>query len=183
MNRAYFSAAAASLLFLSACAPDAVVDDIQINLGVKVDQNAVAGDLIEIEKNISTEQGNPYGNFLNEIAAEIDINQVFIELDSVDLTLEGDATHAAFESLFVETLELIIVAESNNVETAIASVTEPLGAGPLALDVLSGVFDNDELQTTLREGSFKLKLVGVAADGAAAADVNVVATLRFEAFE
>lgn len=170
------------------CGPDAVVEDIGINIGFNIG-NVAQGDPIESEKNISTEQGNPYGAFLEEIRNELNDDTPFIQLDTVSITLEGDGVHNNFEDIFEGTLELLIVDESAGTTTAVATVENPTGAGPVELTVLGepvvdgGEFDEDLFQATLNAGSFKIKLEGTAAANAANADVNIVTTLGFSAFK
>src|SRR5262245_24476272 len=86
------------VLFSSACGDKAVVDDVGITLNVK---NAdLSGNTLNTEKNISTEQGNPYGGFLDDIRAQLGNDPATITLEQATLSLTAGGTQANLEDLY-----------------------------------------------------------------------------------
>lgn len=179
----------AGLLFTAAgCRPDAVVEAIEINVGLS-DNDIDNQGVLASEKNISTEQGNPYGAFLGELKANFgdeEFDNVFIQLDAATLTLEanGDAAHDDFSEVLSGKVDLVIVDETAGTETVIGSVTDPAGAviDAETFEVNDAAFDDEVFQATLRAGSFKVKMVGTAVDVAGQFNVNVVVATSFSAF-
>jgi hypothetical protein len=167
------------------CGPDFVVDDVGINVGFTTNNNVVEDDLIESEKNVNTEQGNPYGAFVSDIKAQLKEDAPTIDLEQATITLDStsDAAHANLETIFKGTLELRFVDDNAGTDTLVASVADPTGAGPLELEVNAAAFDDPDFQATLLEGQFKVKFAGTAAATAADANVNLVATLSFKGFK
>src|SRR5262245_20734458 len=93
------------LVFVGCKKQQAVVDNININLALNL--GTVAQHYpIETNKNIDTEQGNPYGAFSGDIQAAMGNDPAIISLDSASITLQGDAAHAVFEDIFTSTFTL-----------------------------------------------------------------------------
>jgi hypothetical protein len=174
----------AGVVALAGCKADFVVDDVAINNGFNVG-NVAQGAAIFSEKNVNTEQGNPYGVFIADIKAELNDDTPTIELESATITVEagGDAAHDALEEIFEGALTLSFVDETNNTDTAIATLNNPAGALDVALNVQGAAFDDEAFQQTLLSGAFKVKISGTAAATAANANVNLVTTLSFKAFK
>jgi hypothetical protein len=166
-------------LFAVGCGDVAVVDDIEININVKNADLDAQGVLVT-EKNISTEQGNPYGTFLGQIKEELGDDLAAIDLNAAVLTLDAGGTQAALEQIYTGEVQLVLVDETNNTATTIATITDPTGT-QAEMDVVGAAFDDEVFQTTLNEGSFKVQLRGQATDAAANINVNIVSSLSFEA--
>jgi hypothetical protein len=182
MNQTFLQATfAAGLLLSVGCKPDAVVNDIGINLNIK-NADLDANNVLITEKNIATEQGNPYGAFLSDIAAQLGGEPAVITLEAATLTLVG-GDQTTIEELYVGAVTLTIVDDAAGTETDIATITDPLGVGPLELTIDSDAFDDEAFQATLNDGSFKMRVTGAAADAAANINADVALSLSFSANE
>ena len=179
MNRVVSFAFVAGALFASACKPDAVVDEIGINLNVN-DSDLDANNNLVTEKNIATEQGNPYGAFLGTIREELGDEPATIVLESASLSIQG-GTQANLEDLYSGVITLTLVDDSAGTATDIASFDTPLGAGPVDLDVIGDAFDDEAFQATLNDGSFKVQLRGAATDPNANINTDLEILLSFSA--
>lgn len=169
-------------LFLGAgCKPDAVVDDIGINLNVKSADLDNNGNLVT-DKNIATEVGNPYGAFLGDIQAQLGGDLATITLEDATISLSG-GNQVSLEELYTGTVTLTIVDDSAGTETVIATVEDPTGVGPVDLSIDDNVFDDDAFQATLNEGSFKMRLSGTPTDPTANINADLSLSLSFNANE
>ena len=169
----------ASLLLGAGCKPDAVVNDIGINLNIKNADLDVNNNLVT-DKNIATEQGNPYGTFLTDIAAQLGGEPATITLEAATISLVG-GTQTSLEELYTGTITLTIVDDSAGTVTNIATIADPTGVGPIELDVDGNAFDDEAFQTTLNDGSFKMRLSGTPTDAAANIDADIELVLSFSA--
>jgi hypothetical protein len=179
MNRIGSILLASGLLFTVGC-KDAFVDDIGINIGVS-DADIDGNGQLVTEKNISTEQGNPYGQFLNNLQAEFGDDAVFINLESATMQIVAGGTQANLEELYVGVVTLSIVDDSSGIVADIATIEDPLGAEAVELDIDGGAFDDEAFQTTLNDGSFKVRLTGTPADPAANINTDIDLILGFSA--
>jgi hypothetical protein len=179
MNRIGSIVLASSLLFTIGC-KDAFVDDIEINIGVN-DADVNGDGVLVTEKNISTEQGNPYGQFLSDLQAEFGDDPVFIDLVSASMVVVAGGTQANLEEIYTGVVTLSIVDDSSGVVADIATIDSPAGAAAVELDVNSDAFDDDAFQATLNDGSFKVRLSGTPTDPAANINTDISVILSFSA--
>lgn len=179
MNRVLSFTFVAGVLLASACKPEAVVDDVGINLNVS-DADLDANNILITEKNISTEQGNPYGAFLSTIREQLGDEPASIFLETATVSIVG-GTQANLEEIYTGVITLTLVDDSAGTSTDIATFDTPTGAGPVELEVNADAFDDEAFQTTLNEGSFKVQLSGAATDPAANIDADLEILLSFSA--
>jgi len=180
-------AAALLALLAAACGKDPVSYSAPVGISLDVRSSDDVGGVILVDKNITTEQGNPYGAFTNAAVQKLGRDPSRIEVSSATLRLEPASTNVtALEQVFLSTTRLSFQMNGSNNSYPVASITAPTGAGPVALQV---AFDSGAMTpadyASLVGGNFKLALTGAAASGfgTRGATAKLVATLTFVAFE
>jgi len=185
-------AAAALAVLAAACgSKDPVSYSAPVGISLDVKSNDDVGGVIHVDKNITTESGNPYGAFTNAAVQKLGRNPSRIQVTSAILTLDpATSTNVTvLESVFSATVRLSFQMNemngSNN-SYPVASVTGPTGAGPVTMPV---TFDSGAMTPAdfdaLVGGSFKVVLTSPAASGfgTLGATAKLEATLTFVAFE
>lgn len=158
-------------------------------VGISVDarsSDVVAGE-VHSDKNISTENGNPYGAFVNAAVKALGGNPSRIVVTSATLTLDPSSSVqvATLEQVFAGTVRLSFEPNGSSTSYPVASVPGPTGTGPVQMTV---VFDSGTMTAAdyadLVGGAFKVVLEGPAATGFAGrgATADMEATLTFVAY-
>lgn len=163
--------------------PILVTDQIGIALNLK-DDDVVAG-VVEDRKNISTEQSNPYGRFLDAIVSRFGADPVEIRVDGVSIALqEAKDDVANLEDLFAGEVEVFLAPDDQAAGYVVGTLGSVSGRGPHAMDLGP---DADQLRPfaeTLRGGSFRVGVRGATVtDPGRKFDVKLSVTLTFGAYE
>jgi hypothetical protein len=148
----------------------------------------VVGGQISVDNNISTENGNPYGAFVNAAVQEIGQPPSRIAVTSATFTLDPVASTqvTVLDQVFTGTVRLSFLPNGTSSSHPVASVANPAGVGPVPMVV---VFDSATVSpsdyASLVGGSFKDVLTGTGSAGFATrgATADIKATLTFEAFD
>jgi len=174
----------------AACGDDPVSYSEPVTINLKVKSSDASTGVVTDDKNITTEQSNPYGAFVaNARNALGGAEPSYIDVDRVDLLLGARSTGVtALGQVFTGNVEVLFRMNDTNNSVPVAAYTMPdaAGSGPLAFGV---AFDSDALGSAdygkLLGGSF-----GVVVRGPAAADfqskgaeAELEVTLAFTAYE
>jgi hypothetical protein len=180
----------ASTLALAACGSDPVSYSEPVTINLSAKSGDVANATVTDDKNINTEQGNPYGAFVANAQAKLGGAQPgHLEVDHGQLLLGANSTGVTtLDEIFAGQVDILFVMNDTNVSAPVASrtIAAGAGAGPLALDI---GFDDGTLAAAdyqrLLGGSFKLAIRGPAAAmfQSKGADADLQVTLTFTAFE
>lgn len=185
---ALVAAAVVVSLLASACGSSAPVT-YSAPVGISLDaksSDVVAGQ-VQADKNISTENGNPYGAFVN--AAEKALghapSRIVVTGATLTLSLSGSTLVTALDQVFAGTVRLSFEPNGSSNSYPVASVASPAGTGPVQMAV---TFDSSSMTAAdysdLVGGAFKVALEGPAASGfgAGGATADMTGTFTFEAY-
>ena len=174
------NAAALLLVLAAACgSKDPVTYSAPVGISLDARSGDVVGGTLEVDKNVTTESGNPYGAFTNDAVKALGGNPSRIAVTSVTLTLEPSSTNVvALQQVFTGTVQLAFQANGSDNLYPAASVVQPAGAGPVSMQVS---FDSAAMTPAdfqdLVGANFRVVLTGTPATGFASAG----ATARLEA--
>jgi hypothetical protein len=147
----------------------------------KFKDDEVRNESFDQNKSINTEQGNPYGAFLQQARTVLGRPPAAVLVDRVTLTLAADARGVtAFEQFFGGPLTVYF---SNSRTTVnVGTVAQPRGAGPVEVTITATRDTLAPLQTELTDGSFKVGIrVPAAASRPRTFDAKVSTVLYFRA--
>jgi len=177
-------------LFAGACGDDPVSYSEPVTINLKAKSSDVADAVVSDEKNINTEQSNPYGAFVaNARTALGGADPGSIEVDEVHLFLGADSTNVTgLEQVFAGDVDVLFQLDDTNNSFPVAGFTMEgaVGPGPVAFDV---GFDSTGMSTAdydkLVAGGFKTLIRGQAAPDFASkgAEATLEVTFLFTAFE
>jgi hypothetical protein len=176
-------------LLAVACGSDPVSYSQPVGINLKAKSGDVgAGSVVQDDKDINTESGNPYGAFIQNARNALGgVNPGRIEVASVTLLLGGTSTNVtALEQVYTGEVDLLFVMNTSNNTYPVARIMNPTGQGPASMTVIwasSSVSSVDMPQ--LLGGGFKLVIRGTAAAGFAtrSAEADLQVTLTFQAFQ
>jgi hypothetical protein len=177
------------LAVCAACGGDPVSYSAPIEITLRVRSADTMNGVVDNEKPIVTESGNPYGAFVSDARARIGRDPGLIAVESVELALGTASTGvAALGDVFAGAVDLVFQMNDTNITYPVAAATigADAGAGPVSFDVsfvASEVPDLDYVKLLL--GSFKLAARGSAAPSFASkgAEAELQVTLTFAAYE
>lgn len=182
--------AALATLTLAACGDDPVRFSEPVTINLKAKSSDTVGGVVDDDKGITTENGNPYGRFISDARDALGgADPGRVALEGATLTLGAASTGVlGLGEVFTGNVEVALtVNDTNN--------TYPAAWGPIAATAPSGPltlttgFSTDTLSSTdvakLLGGSFKVGIRGPAAAGFSAkgADADLQVTLTFAAFQ
>ncbi|HQR29815.1 MAG TPA: hypothetical protein PLL32_05345 [Anaeromyxobacteraceae bacterium] len=158
-------------------------------MGISLDARSgdvVAGQ-IHVDKNVSTETGNPYGAFVNAAVKALGHAPSRIVVTSATLTLDpaGSTQVTVLEQVFTGQVRVTFQPNGSVNAYPAAAVTSPVGTGPITMTV---TFDSSTMTPAdyadLVGGAFKVVLDGSAATGfgSRGASADLTGTFTFEAF-
>lgn len=180
-------AAAVALLSLLACGKDPVSYSAPVGVTLNARPQDVSQGRISVEKNVNTEQGNPYSAYINEAYRVLGRAPSALEVTSATLTLNvasGSATR--LEQVFTGTVTSSFRMKTSGAVIPVATVVNPTGAGPvtMALEPPPSGYSPQDFDDLLG-GNFFVVLSGPAAAGfsTAGADAPMTATFTFVAYE
>jgi len=137
--------------------PVAVSDYVSLKLsGVK--EGDVKNGHVSEDKNINTEEGNPYAAFLRHVSEELEgQDPSVIEVDSLALHVHGDSKGIVnFESLF-ENMEVFITTSDTTVTLGV--MEGPVGSTVYLEDILNENLSS--VQTAMMIGAFGVGVRGL----------------------
>jgi hypothetical protein len=139
--------------------PVAQTDTIVIQLaGIK--EGDIHDGVVEKDKNVATEVGNPYGAFLQAARVALGRNPGRIAVTSVAITLGGDSRGViSFADLFVGETNVFLRADVGGT-VYVARVTAPTGVGPLDCEVIAGDAALAPIRDALLSGNFRVGIRG-----------------------
>ena len=157
---------------------DPVTYSEPVGISLDVRSGDVVGGAMEVDKNVTTESGNPYGAFVNAATRALGANPSRIAVTSATLALEPSSTNVAtLQQAFTGTVRLAFRPSGTDSSYPAASVVQPAGAGPVPMQVS---FDSTAMTPAdfqdLVGANFRVVLTGTPATGFASAG----ATARLE---
>jgi hypothetical protein len=165
---------------------DPVTYSAPVGISLDVKSGDAAGGPIRVDKNITTESGNPYGAFVNAAVKALGGSPSRIGVASATLALEPSSIGVtALEQVFTGTVWLSFEPNGTSTLYPAASVALPTGAGPVPMQVS---FDSTSMTpadyAALVGGNFKVVLIGTPAAGfgSATATARLQAALTFVAY-
>ena len=174
-------------LLLISCGSDPVSYSAPVGISLDAKSTDVTAGQISVDKNITTESGNPYGAFTNAAVQKLGRDPSRIAVTSATLVLESSSTGVTIlQQVFGGTATVSFQMNGSRAVHPVASVASPSGAGPLGMAV---VFDSSGISSTdyadLVGGNFKVVLSGPAAAGfgAVSATAKMDVTFTFVAYE
>ena len=178
-----------STFLLAACGDDPVDYSAPVGINLKAKSDDTVNGTVADEKGITTESGNPYGEFVADATEALGHDPSDITVEDVDLFLGANSTGVSeLAEIFGGEVEVLFQMNDtdNSFPVAAGSIPDNAGAGPVDLGI---DFDSDALGDAdydkLLGGSFKVIIRGPAAaefvDKGADADLQV--TFTFAAFE
>lgn len=139
--------------------PVAETGTIVIQLsGIK--QGDIHDGVVEKDKNVTTESGNPYGAFLQAARTALGHDPSRIEVTSVSITLGGDSRGvASFADLFSGETNVFLRADVGGT-VYVARVTNPTGVGPVTCEVIADEAALAPIRDALLSGNFRVGVRG-----------------------
>ncbi len=176
--------------FALGCGDDPVSYSAPVGINLKAKSDDTVAGVIDDEKGITTESGNPYGAFVSDARRELGGNDPStIEVDRVDLFLGASSSGVTrLGEVFTGDVDLLFQMNDTNTSYPVATTTiaADASAGPTGFDVtFDGGAISDADYAKLLGGSFKVVIRGTAAAGfdAKGADADLQTTFTFAAFE
>ena len=174
-------------LLVAACGSDPVSFSAPVGINMKVKSSDVASTAITEDKEITTENGNPYGAFVSDATTRLGRAPGRIEVDSATLLLGAQSTNVTrLEDVFTGVVDIAFLMNDTNNTYDAGHVTSPTGTGPVTMN---HTFDWSQVaasdQSKIIGGSFKVILRGPAATDFASkgAEASLQVTFTFTAFQ
>lgn len=147
----------------------------------KFKDSEVRNEAFDSDKDIDTEQGNPYAAFLRDARASLGRDAAAVVVDRITFTLASDTRGVtAFEQILAGTA--VVYFATSSVTVNVGSVAMPTGAGPVSVNVTASRADLAPINAALLSGRFKVGIRVPAAPGRPASfDARVSTTLYFRA--
>ena len=183
------SLAAVLTLSLVACGDDPVSYSQPVTINLKAKSDDTVNNVVEDDKNITTESGNPFAKFVTDARLALGgADPSTIELTATTLTLGAGSTGVLkLGEVFTGNTEVnLTMADTNNTYPAAWGVIEATDGTTVTLET---GFDTETLPDTdyakVLAAGFKVGIRGPAAAGFAAkgADADIQVTLTFVAYE
>jgi hypothetical protein len=175
---------------LAACGGnDPVSFSAPVGISLSVGSKDVVSGAISADKNINTENGNPYGAFTTAARARLggqDPSRIAVTGITLELLTATSSGVTSLEQVFTGPVTIGFQSSTSGTVYPVGQVTNPVGAGPVALAV---AFDSGSLpaadRAAITQGQFKVVLGGTAANGfaSASAAADLKATFTFVAYE
>jgi hypothetical protein len=177
------------LVALSAgCGDDPISYSQPVGITTGVQSKDVSAGALALSKNINTENGNPYGAFVNAAKDRLGGKTPSrIAVTSATLALLPGASGVTdLQEIFTGNVGVAFQMNGSLISYPVAQASGPSGTGPVAMTVS---FDPASMSPAdyadLVQGSFKVALTGTSAPGFAAASANasLQTTFGFTAYE
>jgi hypothetical protein len=176
----------ALVVLFAACGDDPVSFSAPVGINLKAKSGDVANTAISEDKAITTESGNPYGAFVTDATAKLGRAPGRIEIDHATLLVGAQSTNVTkLEEVFTGVVDVAFVMNDTDNSYEVGTVSNPMGAGPVALAI--GLDGGDMAPQDFAKylgGSFKVIARGTAAPGFASkgAEAQLQVTFTFAAF-
>lgn len=153
---------------------------VSINLD-KFKDGEVRNEAFDVDKNVNTESGNPYGAFLQLARAALGRSPAAVLVDRVTLTIGRDTTGVTtFQQFMGGPLTLYLASSTATVN--VGTVAMPTGAGPVEVTITATRDTLAPINNDLVNGSFKVGArVPAAAGRPRSFDAKVSTVLYFRA--
>lgn len=134
------------------------------------------------DKSITSESGNPYGQFLQTARARLGRDPAAVLIDGATITLGADTRGVtAFEQIFAGPVTLYVVG-SNDTTVNVGTIALPTGPGPVAATITAGRAELAAVNREMLSGGFKVGMrVPAAAMLPRSFDAKVTLTVTFRA--
>ena len=182
-------AAISVIAVLAACGGnDPVSYSAPVGISLPVASKDVVSGALSADKNINTENGNPYGAFTSAARAQLggqDPSHIAVTGVTLELLTATSSGVTALEQVFTGLVSVGFQVSSGTLYP-VGTITNPVGAGPVALTT---AFDSESLpdadRAAITQGQFKVVLSGTAANGfaSASATADLKATFTFVAYK
>jgi hypothetical protein len=183
--------AIAAVALLAACGGnnDPVSFSEPVGISLSVASKDVVSGAVSADKNINTENGNPYGAFTSAARARLggrDPSHIAVTGATLELLTATSTGVTALEQVFTGPVSVAFQVGASGTVYPVGQVMNPVGAGPVTLNV---AFDSASLlaadRAAITQGQFKVVLGGTSASGfaGASATADLRATLMFVAYE
>lgn len=141
----------------------------------------VRNEVFDSDKDINTESGNPYADFLRNARASLGRDPAAVLLDRVTFTLASDTRGVtAFEQILTGTAVVYLATSSVTVNVGTAAM--PTGAGPVTVQITAGRAELAPINAALLSGHFKVGMrVPAAPRRPSSFDARVSTTFSFRA--
>jgi hypothetical protein len=189
MSKPLASLFVAALLTACGGTSDPVSFSEPVGISLPVASKDVVTGAVSAEKNINTENGNPYGAFTSAARARLggrDPSHIAVTGATLELFPATSTGVAALDQVFTGPVTVGFQSSASGTLFPVGQVTNPVGAGPVALTV---AFDSASLpaadRAAITQGQFKVVLAGTAASGfaGASATADLKVTFVFVAYE
>lgn len=158
-----------------------------ITIRLKAKESDLKNGVIEDDKNIATETGNPYSFFINNAVKDLGKGPSSIGVDKMTLILgAGTKGVAAFDDLFSDRVHIFFSNEEKTKTVYVGTVEKPSGVGPIDVEITAS---RDELKATLfsemLSGNFRVGYRGNTglSEKNGDFDANIEVTIIFAAYE
>lgn len=176
------------LLLVAGCGTDPVGYSQPVGIELDTKSGDTANATVTESKDITTENGNPYGAFVHGATAQLGgADPSRIDLDRLTLALGAQSTGvASLDEVVTGDVDVSLLVASSNHTYDAGHVTNPTGVGPVTMDP---VFDWTQVaasdRSALLGGAFKVVLRGPAAAtfSTKGADARLQVTFTFSAFK
>ncbi len=147
----------------------------------KFKDSEVRNESFDSDREIDSEPGNPYADFLRSASTVLGRSPAAVVLDRVTFTLGSDTRGVtAFEQIF--TGSVVVYFATSSVTVNVGTVARPTGAGPVTVQITATRSDLAPINAALLSGHFKVGMRVPAAPGRPASfDARVSTTLYFRA--
>lgn len=147
----------------------------------KFKDGEVRNEAFDSDREIDTESGNPYADFLRSARTALGRDPAAVVVDRATFTLASDTRGVtAFEQIFTGTA--VVYFATSSVTVNVGTVTLPTGAGPVTVLINASRADLAPINAALVSGHFKVGMRVPAAPGRPASfDARVSMTLYFRA--
>jgi len=169
--------------FLLACGDDTVNYSAPVGINVKLRSADVTGDAVLLAKSINTEQGNPYGAFVNAAERALGRPPSRIVVTYLSLELLGTSTVTGLNQVF--TGQVSIGFDLDGFVRPVGTATNPVGVGvPMAVSFDSAGLDPVAFADLLG-GGFPVVLSGTATPAFSGGNetADLTATFGFMAYK
>jgi hypothetical protein len=177
-------------ILLAACSDDPLSYSAPVSINLKAKSSDTQNAVVTDEKGITTENGNPYGEFVNDAQDALDgRDPAIIDVEGVSIFLGANSTGVTtLGEVFDGSVDVLFQMndKDNTYPVATRTIEPSAGAGPLAFDIEFPADDvPDADYDKMLSGSFKVVVRGDAATDfeGKGADADIQTTFTFAAFE
>jgi hypothetical protein len=178
-----------ALVFVFGCGGNKVATSQPVGINLSASSSAAKNGTLDVEKDITTESGNPYGVFVGvarQNSGGKDPSQIMVSSLAVLLGAGSQGVTSLDQVFAAGEVDVLFAMDSTNNSYPVGTLTNVTGPGPVSANI---TFDPTSVsaadQSALLSGSFKVVIRGPAAAGFVSGSdkANLQANFTFEAFE